>query len=90
MDWTAILTYAAVIIVVWVLFKIFSWPIRIFVKLLINALIGAGMLILINYLGATIPALNGFMLPVTWWTALIVGVLGIPGIILLVVLTLML
>ena len=87
MDWTAILTYAAAIIVVWVLFKIFSWPIKTFVKLLVNALIGAALLFLVNYLGAMIPAFNGFSLPITWWTALIVGVLVVPGIILLVVLT---
>ena len=88
MDWIALLTYAAVILVVWVLFKIFSWPIRTFFKLLINALIGGAILLLINYFGATL--LGGFMLPVTWWSALTVGVLGIPGIILLVVLTLIL
>ena len=86
-DLPVILTYAAAIIVVWVLFKIFSWPIKTFVKLLVNALIGAALLFLVNYLGAVVPAFNGFGLPITWWTALIVGVLGVPGIILLVVLT---
>ena len=89
-DWTAVLTYVAAIIVVWVVFKIFSWPIKTFVKLLVNALIGAALLFLVNYLGHMIPALNGFSLPITWWTALIVGILGVPGIILLVVLTFML
>lgn len=88
MDWTALLTYVAVILVVWALFKLFSWPIRIFVKLLVNTLIGGVMLFLINYFGSML--LDGFMLPVTWWSALIVGILGIPGIILLIVLTLIL
>lgn len=87
LDWSVVLTYAAAIIVVWVVFKIFSWPIKTFVKLLINALIGAALLFLINYLGATVPAFNGFSLPITWWSSLIVGILGIPGIILLIVLT---
>ena len=87
MDWTVILTYVAAIIVIWVLFKIFSWPIRTFVKILINSILGAALLFLVNYLGANVEAMNGFQLPITWWSALMIGVLGVPGIIILAVLT---
>ena len=69
-------------ICIFVIFKIFSWPIKMMTKLLINGLLGVLVLILFNYVGQAL----GFFIPITVFTALIAGFLGIPGIILLVIL----
>lgn len=61
--------------------KILLLPIKIIKKFLINGIIGGISLVLFNLLGSLV----GFSLPITWFTSLVVGVLGIPGIILLLI-----
>ena len=46
------------------------------IKLAINVIIGVALLFLFNAFGA---AWLGIVLPINWITALIVGILGIPG-----------
>ena len=74
----------AVVIVALVLIAIliFTKPIRFILKLLLNTLIGFVALILINKFGASL----GISLGVNWINAAVVGVLGIPGLALLLVL----
>ena len=59
-----------------IIVKIFAWPIKKIIKLAINIAIGVALLFLFNSFGA---AWLGIMLPINWITALIVGLLGIPG-----------
>ena len=80
MDNLIIAAYALIgIIMLWLVIKIFAKPIKWIFKLLLNSLIGFAALFIFNYLGTFI----GIELTVGWVSALIVGVLGIPGIILL-------
>ncbi|HHT86715.1 MAG TPA: pro-sigmaK processing inhibitor BofA [Clostridiales bacterium] len=72
----SLLTFAAAVFAVWLVFKIFSFPIKIFFRMLINAIIGAVILLAFNFFGNII----GFTIPITWLTALIAGVFGIPGV----------
>ncbi len=74
----------AIVIVALVLIAIliFTKPIRFILKLLLNTLIGFVALILINKFGASL----GISLGVNWINAAVVGVLGIPGLALLLVL----
>ena len=51
-------------------------PLKIVFKLVYNGLIGGVALWLINLIGAGF----GFVLPITVWTALLVGFLGLPGV----------
>ena len=62
--------------------RVFTKPIRFVLKLLLNTVLGLAALVIINFLGAAV----GISLSVTWLNALIVGVLGIPGVVLLLVL----
>ena len=64
------------IIGVLVMLKILAWPIKKIFKVVLNITLGVIMLFLFNFLGAKT---FGFMVPVNWVTALITGVLGIPG-----------
>ena len=76
---TEILTFLGAMIVLFIILKLISLPIKIIVKLLINALIGGVVLFLINLTGL-------IALDITWITALIVGFLGIPGVIVVIML----
>ncbi len=78
------LTYAGVIILIFLIGKIFLWPIKLVLKLVLNSLIGGLAILLINAVGAAF----GIFIALNVLSALIVGVLGIPGAILLLVLTL--
>lgn len=51
-------------------------PLKIVFRLVYNGLIGGVALWLINLIGAGF----GFVLPITVWTALLVGFLGLPGV----------
>ena len=76
---TEILTFIGAMIVLYLILKIISIPVKIIVKLLVNAFLGGVILYLINLTG--IIALN-----INWITSLIVGFLGIPGVIIVIIL----
>ena len=63
-------------------FTLFRRPIRFILKVLFNILLGFVALILINMFGAFI----GITIGVNWINAVVVALLGLPGVILLIVL----
>lgn len=65
----------------YIIVKIFSWPIKVLIKLLINGALGALVLWGINSFGG---AFN-IQVPINGITALIAGFLGIPGILFLII-----
>lgn len=62
-----------------VVLRVFSTPLKLMLKVALNTLLGLGSLILLN---AT-SALTGLSLGLNLFNALIVGVLGVPGLVLL-------
>jgi len=70
------LGFAGALLALIIIVKIFAWPIKKIIKLGINIAIGVALLFLFNSFGA---AWLGIVLPINWITALIVGLLGIPG-----------
>lgn len=85
LDLRVFLTYAGAIILLFIFGKLFLWPLKIILKLAVNSLIGGAAILLINIIGAEI----GIIIPLNMLNALIVGVLGLPGAILLIVLTIL-
>lgn len=79
MDLNMLLIYVACIIGIIIIGKIFIVPIKIIVKLIVNSLLGAVLLYVINLIGA----MWSFHIGINVITALVVGILGIPGAILL-------
>ena len=67
------------VLLLWLIIKLYSTPIKWALKLLLNALLGFVMLFVFNFLGGFI----GLELTVGWLSAIVAGILGIPGIILL-------
>lgn len=66
--------------ILWLFCKLLKLSIKIFWKLFVNALIGAAILLVINFFGSAI----GLSLTITFFRALIVGVLGVPGVLLII------
>ncbi|MCI6646804.1 MAG: pro-sigmaK processing inhibitor BofA family protein [Oscillospiraceae bacterium] len=74
----AVVGIIAVILIV----KLLSAPIRFAFKMLINALVGFAVLFLLNFAGEFV----GLSLGINWINAVVVGVLGAPGVVLLLLL----
>ena len=74
--------FIGAIIAVLIIAKILAWPIKKMVKLILNIAVGILLLILVNYIGR---AFN-FNIPFNNVTAGISGLLGLPGIVLLIIL----
>ena len=66
-----------------ILGRIFAWPLKGILKLIGNSIVGGIIIFLINLIGANF----GFHIGLNIGTALVVGILGIPGAILLIILT---
>lgn len=79
---SVILAYAAGLILLYFLGWILIIPIKYLVKLIINGVVGGILLILVNLLGGFV----GINLAINPITAIIAGILGVPGVVLLIVL----
>ncbi|MDI9441495.1 MAG: pro-sigmaK processing inhibitor BofA [Firmicutes bacterium] len=86
MDFLVIVAYAAGVLLLYILGRALLIPLKAIFNLIVNAVIGGGVLLIINFIGG----FWGFSIGVNPITALIVGLLGVPGVILLVALRLLL
>lgn len=80
-----IISFIIVIAAISLLFKIFGWSIKVLFKLIINAFFGGILLLVFNFIFAGLFNLQLFEIPITWLTAMITGILGVPGVILLLI-----
>ena len=74
---TDILVVIAAVFLVWLVIRLFRKPIRWILKLLLNTAFAA--LFLLNFFGSAI----GITLGLNWINALVIGVAGFPGLVLL-------
>ena len=79
-----LLTYAGVIILIFIVGKLFVWPIKLVWKLLASSLIAGAAIVLINTAGTGL----GIAIPLNVLNALTAGVLGIPGLVMLLIFSL--
>ncbi|HZK26994.1 MAG TPA: pro-sigmaK processing inhibitor BofA family protein [Thermoclostridium sp.] len=77
-----LLAWLAGILIVLIFGKSLKVPLKILLRLLLNSLIGGIVIIIINLLGQYID----FQISMNIFSSLIVGTLGVPGVILLVIL----
>jgi len=66
------------------LFKILKGPMKLALKVFLHALLGFVFLFIFNFVGAWV----GLNIPMTWPSAIVTGVLGVPGVVLLLILQL--
>lgn len=86
MDTNTIIIYVACICFLFIFGRLFLVPIKSILKLVINSVLGGFLIYLINLIGG----IFSFHIGLNYITAILVGILGIPGAILLVVLKLFL
>lgn len=70
------------IIAMLIVAKLLAWPLKKILKLLLNIALGILMIVLVNIFGASI----SLHIPFNMVTALIAGLLGLPGVVALVIL----
>lgn len=81
-----IITYLACICFLFLFGRIFIVPIKKILKLVLNSIIGGVVIFLINLVGANF----GFHIGLNFFTSILVGLLGLPGVVVLVIVKLLL
>lgn len=85
-DSNSLIAYGVGILIVVAVCFIFTKPIKWILKLVLNGVLGGIMLLIINAVGKGI----GLFIPINPINALVTGILGFPGVILLVLINLIL
>ena len=80
-----IIAFLASICLIFILGRLFLFPIKKILKVVLNSILGGIGLYVINIIGG----MFGFQIGINIFTATIVGILGIPGIICLVIIKLL-
>lgn len=82
----AFIVYIGCIVMIMIIGKIFVIPLRKILKLILNSIIGAVLIYIINIVGSNF----NFHIGLNWWTIVCSGILGVPGVILICVLKVLL
>lgn len=77
-----ILAWIIGVLIVFAFGKVMLLPLKIIFRLVINGILGGLAIVIINLIGAQL----GFTISLNLISALVAGILGLPGIILLVIL----
>lgn len=85
MDFNNIIAYIACIFFLFIFGKVFIVPIKTILKLVINSVLGGVVIFLINFIGAYF----NFHIGLNLVTSIFVGILGIPGAIVIVIIKLL-
>ena len=86
MDYNTIVTYLACIFFIFIFGRIFIIPIKTILKLIFNSILGGLLIYIINIVGATF----NFHIGLNVFTSVFVGILGIPGAILITIIKMIL
>lgn len=86
LDFNTIITFLGCIIFIFIFGKIFIWPLKNILKLIFNSILGGGLIYIINLIGINFD----FHIGLNVITSIIVGLLGLPGAMLLVILKIIL
>ena len=73
------LTFGGTLILLFLLGKTLLIPLKIVLKMMVNGLLGGFLLVILNAVGCGV----GLMIPLNLVNAVTVGVLGVPGVIML-------
>lgn len=73
--------FLVAILGLYIIVKVFAWPLKILFKLIANAVLGVLLLILVNFIGQYF----NFSIGINAITAIIAGFFGVPGVIFLIV-----
>ncbi|MBR3673398.1 MAG: pro-sigmaK processing inhibitor BofA family protein [Clostridia bacterium] len=85
MDLNSIIIYLACLIVIFIVGKIFYVPLKHIIKLLINSILGGLLIYIVNMVGVSF----NFHIGLNVGTAIFTGILGVPGVVVLVLVKLL-
>ncbi len=85
MDTNSIIIYLACLIVLFIVGRVFYLPLKHIFKLLLNSTIGGFLIYIVNVIGSSF----GFHVGLNLGTAVFVGFLGVPGVVVLVLVRLL-
>ena len=85
MDLNTIIIYLACLIVLFIIGKIFYLPLKHIFKLLFNSILGGVLIYIVNIIGSSF----NFHIGLNWGTAIFTGLLGVPGVVVLVLVKLL-
>lgn len=80
-----IITYLACICFIFIFGRIFIIPLKKIFKIIINSILGGITLYLINFVGGNF----GFHIGLNILTSMLIGILGLPGAVLLIIIKLL-
>ena len=80
-----IITYLACICFIFILGRIFIVPITKILKLVLNYVLGGIVIYVINLIGGTF----GFHIGLNFFTSILIGLLGLPGVVCLIIVKLL-
>ena len=78
-----LLVGAAVIVLIALVLKLLKVSIKGILGFIVNAAVGIALIFLLNMI-------PGVAIPLTWWTGLVSGLFGIPGVVVLLIIFLIL
>lgn len=76
------LTFGGALILIFLLGKALLVPLKVLLRLLLNSIVGGILILIINYIGAHF----AIMIPINAVNAMTVGILGVPGVVMLLLL----
>ena len=83
LDLSIFITYVGIIVLIFVFGKLCLFPIKVVLKVVLNSVLGGILLLVFNAIGQTFD----ITIPFNVLNAGIVGILGLPGVIMLLLLT---
>jgi len=86
MDFNSIIAYIACIFFLFIFGRLFIVPIKTILKLVVNSILGGITIFIINLIGS----IWGFHIGLNLITSIFVGILGIPGVIVIIIIKLFL
>lgn len=84
MDTNVIITFLACVFALFLLGRVLVVPLKTILKIILNSILGGFLIYIVNLIGAG----YSFHIGLNFFTAIFVGVLGIPGALLLAILKL--
>lgn len=82
---TNVITYLACICFLFLFGRIFIVPVKKILKLVLNYIIGGIVIFIINLVGASF----GFHIGLNFFTSIVIGFLGLPGAVILIIIKLL-
>ena len=73
------LMFVVSLLILIVILKILTFPIRLILKFIVNSMIGGILLYVLAKIGIS--------MTIAWWSILLTGILGVPGVVIYIILS---